>query len=75
MGYKSFPVIIADGSEGHFRSPESALSFKLIPLTLLLISALLLTEIVLDLNRCLRQLLSFLIGSIILGIILRTFSV
>ena len=41
-----FPVFITDGSEGHFRSPESLSSFKVIPFPLLLlISALLLTEI------------------------------
>ena len=57
------PVIITDGSEGHFRSPESLSSFKVIPLTLLLlISALLLSEIIFYRSRCIGQLTGFLVS-------------
>ncbi len=52
-----FPIISLNYFDGHLRSPESLSSFKVIPFPLLLlISALLMTEVFLNRSRCFGQL-------------------
>jgi len=67
-----FPITDTNGSKGRFRSPESLSSFKVIPLTLLLLSsALLMAQIFLYCPRSFRQLTGFFIRLIVFRIFLR----